>query len=85
MTEDEDYRRAALELGRQSAEAGEVLVGALVVCGGEIVRRGFSQPISSFDATAHAEVMALRDARCGNHQTRNAAYTSSFFCHAPAD
>ena len=59
---DEDYMRIALELARQGAEAGEVPVGALVVCGGEIVGRGFNQPISSFDPTAHAEVMALRDA-----------------------
>ena len=37
MTEDEDYMRAALELARQGWDAGEVPVGALVVCGGEII------------------------------------------------
>jgi len=70
MMTDEDYMRAALELGRQGGEAGEVPVGALVVCGGEIVGWGFNQPISSFDPTAHAEVMALRDAagRLGNYR-----------------
>ena len=70
MTEDEDYMRAALELARQGWDAGEVPVGALVVCGGEIVGRGFNQPISSHDPTAHAEVMALRDAagRLGNYR-----------------
>jgi tRNA(adenine34) deaminase len=70
MTEDEDYMRAALELARQGWEAGEVPVGALVVCGGEIVGRGYNQPISSHDPTAHAEVMALRDAagRLGNYR-----------------
>lgn len=54
--------REALTLARQGWEAGEVPVGALVVCGGEIVGRGFNRPISSHDPTAHAEMMALRDA-----------------------
>jgi len=59
---DEDYMRMALDLARRGWDAGEVPVGALVVCGGEIVGRGFNRPISSHDPTAHAEVMALRDA-----------------------
>lgn len=59
---DEDYMREALALAREGMERGEVPVGALVVCGGEIVGRGFNQPIGSHDPTAHAEVMALRDA-----------------------
>lgn len=67
---DEDYMREALALAQKGQEAGEVPVGALVVCGGEIVGRGFNQPISSHDPTAHAEVMALRDAagRLGNYR-----------------
>jgi len=70
MIVDEDYMRAALKLARQGWEAGEVPVGALVVCGGEVVGRGFNQPISAHDPTAHAEVMALRDAaaRLGNYR-----------------
>jgi tRNA(adenine34) deaminase len=69
-TEDDRFMRAALDLARQGQEAGEVPVGALVVCGGEIVGRGYNQPISSHDPTAHAEVMALRDAaaRLGNYR-----------------
>lgn len=59
---DEDYMCLALALAREGWAAGEVPVGALVVCGGEIVGRGFNQPISSHDPTAHAEVVALRDA-----------------------
>jgi tRNA(adenine34) deaminase len=68
--EDARYMRTALELARQGWEAGEVPVGALVVLDGEIVGRGFNQPISSFDPTAHAEVVALRDAaaRLGNYR-----------------
>ncbi|MEW6591617.1 MAG: tRNA adenosine(34) deaminase TadA [Pseudomonadota bacterium] len=70
MTKDEDYMRQALDLARLGAEAGEVPVGALVVCGGEVVGRGYNQPISSHDPTAHAEVVALRDAagRVGNYR-----------------
>lgn len=67
---DEDYMRAALELAAEGAAAGEVPVGAVVVLDGEIIGRGYNQPISSHDPTAHAEVMALRDAaaRTGNYR-----------------
>ena len=68
--EDARYMREALALAREGWEAGEVPVGAVVVLDGEIVGRGFNQPISSHDPTAHAEVMALRDAaaRLGNYR-----------------
>ncbi|GAB4122697.1 MAG: hypothetical protein Fur0026_14700 [Sideroxydans sp.] len=59
---DEDYMRAALEQARLAAEAGEVPVGAVVVRDGEIVGRGFNAPITRHDPTAHAEMMAMRDA-----------------------
>lgn len=59
---DEDYMREALALAQQAALAGEVPVGAVVVNGGEVIGRGFNQPISGQDPTAHAEIMALRDA-----------------------
>ena len=54
--------RAALERARVALGAGEVPVGAVVVLDGEIVGEGHNQPIGSYDATAHAEIMALRDA-----------------------
>jgi len=54
--------RAALDLARQAAAAGEVPVGAVVVKDGEIIGRGFNAPISRHDPTAHAEMLALRDA-----------------------
>jgi len=62
--------RAALELARQAAAAGEVPVGAVVVKDGEIVGRGFNAPISRHDPSAHAEMLALRDAaqRLGNYR-----------------
>ena len=67
---DEDYMRAALEQARQAGACDEVPVGAVVVLDGEIVGRGFIQPIGRHDPTAHAEIMALRDAatRLGNYR-----------------
>jgi tRNA(adenine34) deaminase len=67
---DEEYMRAALEQARLAGSCGEVPVGAVVVLDGEIVGRGFNQPIGRHDPTAHAEVMALRDAgeRLGNYR-----------------
>ncbi len=59
---DEDYMREALRLAGQAALAGEVPVGAVVVKDGVIVGRGCNAPISRHDPTAHAEMMALRDA-----------------------
>jgi tRNA(adenine34) deaminase len=54
--------REALALAREAEAMGEVPVGAVVVLGDRIVGRGFNHPISAHDPTAHAEVMALRDA-----------------------
>lgn len=67
---DEDYMRAAIELAREAGANDEVPVGAVVVLNGEIVGRGFNQPIGRHDPTAHAEIMALRDAgaRLGNYR-----------------
>lgn len=59
---DEHWMRQALTLAREAWAADEVPVGALVVANGEIMGRGYNQPISSHDPTAHAEVVALRDA-----------------------
>lgn len=59
---DEHFMREALALAAQARELGEVPVGAVVVKDGEIIGRGFNQPISSNDPTSHAEIVALRDA-----------------------
>ncbi|MDP2822255.1 MAG: tRNA adenosine(34) deaminase TadA [Sulfuritalea sp.] len=59
---DDAFMGAALDLARAAAAQDEVPVGAVVVIDGEIVGRGFNQPIGRHDPTAHAEVMALRDA-----------------------
>lgn len=62
--------QAALDLARQAGSLDEVPVGAVVVVDGQIVGRGYNQPIRSDDPTAHAEIMALRDAarRLGNYR-----------------
>jgi tRNA(adenine34) deaminase len=67
---DEDYMRLALVLASQAQALGEVPVGAVVVKDGEIIGRGFNAPISRNDPTAHAEMMALRDAaqNIGNYR-----------------
>ena len=52
----------ALTLARQAAESGEVPVGAIVVKDGQIIGRGANRPLESHDPTAHAEIIALRQA-----------------------
>lgn len=59
---DEAFMRRALALAREGEVLGEVPVGAVVVANGEVVGEGFNAPISRHDPTAHAEVLALRDA-----------------------
>ena len=67
---DADYMRHALELAKMAQDAGEVPVGAVVTRDGEIIGRGFNAPISRHDPSAHAEMMALRDAaqHIGNYR-----------------
>lgn len=59
---DEHWMQEALLLADQASSLGEVPVGAVVVLDGQIIGRGYNQPISSCDPTAHAEIIALRDA-----------------------
>ena len=70
----EAWMRRALELAARAEEEGEVPVGALVVLNGEIIGRGWNKPIRSHDPTAHAEIVALRDAanRLGNYRLTGA-------------
>lgn len=60
--QDEFWMRRAMELAAQAEALGEVPVGAVIVCEGEIIGEGFNQPISSSDPSAHAEVLAVRAA-----------------------
>ncbi len=59
---DTAFMQQALELAKQAGEAGEVPVGAVIVKDGLVIGRGSNAPISASDPTAHAEVMAMRDA-----------------------
>ncbi|MCW3149208.1 tRNA adenosine(34) deaminase TadA [Stutzerimonas stutzeri] len=61
-SQDERFMREALVLAAQGAVEGEVPVGAVLVCHGEIVGRGYNCPISRNDPSAHAEMVAIRDA-----------------------
>jgi len=59
---DARWMNRALELANHSLALGEVPVGAVLVLEGSIVGEGWNQPISRSDPTAHAELVALRDA-----------------------
>jgi tRNA(adenine34) deaminase len=65
---------AALEEAGRARDAGEVPIGAFVVIDGAMVGRGFNQPISSGDPTAHAEIVAIRAAAraVGNYRLTGA-------------
>jgi tRNA(adenine34) deaminase len=56
---DEYYMAQALELAQQAAEAGEIPVGAVVVCQQRIIGKGYNQTERLTDVTAHAEIIAL--------------------------
>ena len=75
---DEQYMQEAIAEAKVAAEKGEVPIGAVIVRRGEIIARGHNLRESTADATAHAEVIAIREAckrlgfsyqsyaRCGN-------------------
>ena len=67
---DELWMEEALRCAARALEAGEVPVGAVVVCEGRIVGRGWNRNIGDADPTAHAEILALREAGAsvGNHR-----------------
>jgi len=74
VADDERFMNEALCLARASAAAGEVPVGAVVVRAGDIIGRGSNAPIARNDPTAHAEILALREAAAhiGNYRLEDA-------------
>ena len=68
--DDESCMREALALAREAERAGEVPVGAVLVQDGKIVGRGCNSPIARNDPTAHAEILALRQAAGTAHNYR---------------
>ena len=70
----EIWMRHALDLARQAEAAGEVPVGCVIVAAGEIIGKGRNSPIERLDPTAHAEMLALREAAfaLGNYRLEEA-------------
>src|SRR6266404_7530587 len=68
------FMQMALDLAREAERAGEVPIGAVVVFEGRVIGRGRNSPISSHDPTAHAEILALREAAAsaGNYRLEGA-------------
>ena len=62
MPGDNEFMQLALAQAAQAAQAGEVPVGAVVVCNGKVIATGRNAPIGGHDPTAHAEIVALRAA-----------------------
>ena len=62
MASDKDFMQTALNLAREAQIRGEVPVGAIVVHQGMVIGQGYNRPIEHADPTAHAEIIALRDA-----------------------
>ena len=71
---DELYMRMALDLAREAGNAGEIPVGAVVVLENRVLGRGRNSPIERRDPTAHAEIIALREAAAavGNYRLEGA-------------
>ena len=67
---DELWMEEALREAQRALEAGEVPIGAVVILGGKVVGRGWNRNITDSDPTAHAEILALRQAgaQVGNHR-----------------
>jgi len=62
MLNDEHWMTRALELAREGEALGEVPVGAVIIKDDQVIAEGFNRPISSSDASSHAEINALRAA-----------------------
>jgi tRNA(adenine34) deaminase len=70
MSNDEEWMREAYALAERAANLGEVPVGAILVRADQVLGQGHNQPITATDPTAHAEIIALRDAarQSGNYR-----------------
>ena len=70
LSSDELWMEEALRCAQRALEAGEVPVGAVVVCAGRVVGQGWNRNLADCDPTAHAEIVALREAarNVGNHR-----------------
>jgi len=78
MGSDEDYMDLALSEASKAQAAGEVPVGAVIVAAGVVIGRGFNRPISVNDPTAHAEIIALREA--ASHERNYRLTNAVLYC-----
>ena len=74
MTQEQKWMQVAINLANHASSIDEIPVGAIIVYENKIIGEGWNQPISSNDPTAHAEIMALRDAgkNIGNYRLPDA-------------
>jgi tRNA(adenine34) deaminase len=74
MQDHEYWMGQAMDLAREAEAAGEVPVGCVIVAGGEVIGKGRNSPVASLDPTAHAEMMAIRQAAlaAGNYRLTDA-------------
>ena len=70
---DELWMQEALRCAQRALEIGEVPIGAVVVCEGRVIGRGWNRNLTDHDPAAHAEIVALREAgrNLGNHRLGN--------------
>ena len=67
---DQQYMRLAIELAQLAAQSGEVPVGAVLVRNGQVISKAFNKPIANHDPSAHAEMLALREAALADENYR---------------
>jgi tRNA(adenine34) deaminase len=67
---DRQFMEQAIEQAQLAALAGEVPVGAVLVRGGQVISKAFNQPITNHDPSAHAEMLALRQAALSTENYR---------------
>lgn len=67
---DLQYMRMAIEQAQLAAQAGEVPVGAILVKDGQVISKAFNKPIATHDPSAHAEMLALREAALAEQNYR---------------
>ena len=67
---DQQYMRMAIEQAQLAAQAGEVPVGAVLVRDGQVISKAFNKPIANHDPSAHAEILALREAAMADENYR---------------
>jgi len=74
VSPDEQFMSQALALAREAERAGEVPIGAVVVLNNEVIGRGANSPIARSDPTAHADILAIREASAaiGNYRLTGA-------------